>query len=68
MSIKVGDYIRSPRLGLCEIVRVLPLSTVDVRAIESDRYFRISGLALTPAATVQPRPGSNDVPTVFVGA
>jgi hypothetical protein len=44
--LKAGDFIRSDRLGLVEIVCIHTFGTVDVRIPSTNSYFRISGLAM----------------------
>jgi hypothetical protein len=41
----VGDVVRLANgIGLCEIVKILPACTVEVRACNGGRVFRVSGL------------------------
>ena len=45
MSLKVGDYIRYPRLVLVRVTVIYPAGTIDV--INKDgNEFRITGLSL----------------------
>lgn len=46
MSIKVGDYIRYPRLGLVRVTAVYSAGTIDVINRDGNE-FRITGLPLT---------------------
>ena len=68
MKPTVGDFILSDRLHECEIVRVLPLGTYEVRKLGTDSYFRISGLSgatWTACGRYHPAPGSNFEPTLY---
>jgi hypothetical protein len=68
MTPKVGDYILSDRLRECEIVRIHPFGTYDVRTLNGDRYFRLTGLhgaIWTPRGRYHPAPGSNFEPVLY---
>lgn len=68
MTPTVGDFISTPRLGECQIVRILPLGTYEVRKLATDSYFRVSGLCgatWVARERYQPAPGSNFEPTRY---
>ena len=46
MNIKVGDYIRHPRLGIVRVTAIYSAGTIDVINREGNE-FRITGLSLT---------------------
>jgi hypothetical protein len=48
MNIKAGSRFTSDRLGLVEVINVLPMGTVEVRKVGTDDYYRISGLPMVP--------------------
>jgi hypothetical protein len=45
-EIKVGQVFTHPTLGNVKVIAVLPLGTIEVKNIYSDRYYRISGLRM----------------------
>ncbi len=45
-AVKVGHKFTCARLGECEVVRVLPMGTIEIKN-EDGKYFRLSGLPFT---------------------
>ncbi len=46
ISPQVGQVFTHPSLGNVKIVAVLPMGTIEVKNIYTNRYYRISGLPL----------------------
>jgi len=44
--LRVGELVHIGAIGGCEVIAILPLGTIEVKVIETGKYFRISGLSM----------------------